>query len=359
MRVANVRMTAVLINRDRAGFTSVELLVAMGVMSLLAALFLPAVQRSRETSRRSQCVSHLRQLAIACQHHESAHRKFPYTATRMRMRDSHTPLNSISPHAALLPFLDRTELWQAIEFDHFADDRLGAPPASRKFDSTGAATNLPANEVALSANVAVFLCPSDKQVAAGNNYRACLGWGAGLFSPSPESLCPDPGNATGAFVAGRQVGASEFRDGLSQTALFSEAIIGDGAPDRYTPWADLFFDLSGAFCTAQDARTRCMQYAAADAAHDSYNGTTWLFGSQRHTWYNHVVGPNSAIPDCSSGGPEMSGGGHGSYGARSYHPGGVNLALGDGAVRFVSSAIDLETWRALSTRAGRDVASAF
>src|SRR5262249_59335212 len=38
--------------------------------------------------------------------------------------------------------------------------------------------------------------------------------------------------------------------------------------------------------------------------------------------------------------------------ARSHHPGGVNLLLGDGSVRFVSNDINLSTWRALSSPKG-------
>jgi prepilin-type processing-associated H-X9-DG protein len=41
--------------------------------------------------------------------------------------------------------------------------------------------------------------------------------------------------------------------------------------------------------------------------------------------------------------------------ARSLHPGGVNLALGDGSVRFVSDHVDLAMWRAAATRAGGEV----
>jgi prepilin-type processing-associated H-X9-DG protein len=43
--------------------------------------------------------------------------------------------------------------------------------------------------------------------------------------------------------------------------------------------------------------------------------------------------------------------------ARSYHAGGVNAAMMDGSVRMISNDVQLDVWRALSTRAGSEVAS--
>ena len=39
----------------------------------------------------------------------------------------------------------------------------------------------------------------------------------------------------------------------------------------------------------------------------------------------------------------------------SYHPGGVNATLVDGAVRFVAETIDLAIWRAMATRDGGEI----
>ena len=43
--------------------------------------------------------------------------------------------------------------------------------------------------------------------------------------------------------------------------------------------------------------------------------------------------------------------------ARSYHPGGINVLLGDGSVRFVKSTVNGLTWRALGTVSGGEVVS--
>ena len=79
--------------------------------------------------------------------------------------------------------------------------------------------------------------------------------------------------------------------------------------------------------------------------------------------------PNSLVPDelrrsyCTNTNPKVPCiGSFTSYSprrlimtARSSHTGGVNAALGDGSVRFVSNSIDLTTWQALSSPNGGEV----
>ena len=62
---------------QRTGYTVVELLVTLSVIGLLLALLMPAVQAARETARRAQCRSHLKQLALAIHNHESAFGRLP------------------------------------------------------------------------------------------------------------------------------------------------------------------------------------------------------------------------------------------------------------------------------------------
>jgi prepilin-type processing-associated H-X9-DG protein len=81
------------------------------------------------------------------------------------------------------------------------------------------------------------------------------------------------------------------------------------------------------------------------------SGKSWMLGRTRYTAFYVLLPPNSMIPDCGDG----NGLDAGVFTARSYHPGGVNAAMGDGSVRWFTSTIDVAAWHALGTRRGNDV----
>ena len=67
----------VLRSRPPNGFTLVELLVVLAIVSILAALLLPAVQAARDAARRVQCTNNVRQIGLALQTHHDTFQRLP------------------------------------------------------------------------------------------------------------------------------------------------------------------------------------------------------------------------------------------------------------------------------------------
>jgi prepilin-type N-terminal cleavage/methylation domain-containing protein/prepilin-type processing-associated H-X9-DG protein len=316
----------------RPAFTVIELLVVIGIIGLVVSLTLPAVQSSREAARRASCVNHLKQIGLAVQNYESDVGCFPPWMTWR------APLGpGASAHSMLLPHLEQASLYNAINFQ--------VPPMGIGSLAPGQPNHTAAVQV-----VETFVCPSDAlagvQPYGSNNYRV----NTGLCG-----LCPSP---TGEYYDGaftpRGTRPAEFTDGLSNTLAVSEKLVsGLGAYDPARDWLALdprYLPDQGllpwsewlAVCSSQTTITR-----TPDAA-----GATWLIGGAWFTSFFSGAPPNTSIPDCGV----SYNLGTGVFAARSAHPGGVNAALADGSVRFVSSGIDPNIWRALGTRRGGELA---
>ncbi len=335
---------------SRSGMTAVELLVSLAVISLLLSLIVPAVQSARERSRNLQCLNNLRQLGNACQQFESAHRHLPAYRGKRKVGERGPVKTNLSVQAQLLPFLDQQTLFDKIDRREDGEG-LGSDPPGSGFNADLLRTPVP-----------VFSCPSDSMSHAGNSYRGCIGTTPGVHSTEPES---DPGAAQlGIFVRFNGRPLASVKDGLSQTVMFSERLCGDQDTSTFTPSRDVA-DVSRmppghwAFLYPDDVIRACRLITSVDVEHSSFTGFTWLLGGPTDTLYNHVLPPNSAIPDCGYGYRGGNGQGQGAITARSLHPGTVNIVLGDGSARAVNDAIDSDVWRAMGSVRGQEVVDDF
>lgn len=298
-----------------SGVTLTELLVALSVVAVLIGLLLPAVQRVRLAAGRTTCANNLRQLGIAVQNYESALGTIPKSfcgggiATR----------ECFSAQSRLLPYLEQAPLAAAIDPSDPSLDFNGRPPFAN-------ATNGPF----LRQKVAVFLCPADALAREGAvSYRQSAGWNviAGGNDPLPNRL-------------------AGFRDGLSQTAIFSERSVSGGPPTD--PRNPLIISFAGPEDLAGPACVQAQQPPATGVAGDPYAGATWLRGADRHTQYIHFFPPNSRLRDCEvDGWVSMA-----LMTARSQHVSGVNVLFADGHLAFTADGIDLKVWRAWGTPNG-------
>lgn len=130
----------------------------------------------------------------------------------------------------------------------------------------------------------------------------------------------------------------------------AERALGDEVPVIYSPRGDWVRSDSSVgkltpdnLATSQSVRRKCLSYnfaATPSAANtDSNAGQSWFNGTLRISLYNHVAPPNSK-------GCQASNSINGSTPASSYHPGGVNMLMADGSVRFIRETISADVWSA-------------
>jgi prepilin-type processing-associated H-X9-DG protein len=176
------------------------------------------------------------------------------------------------------------------------------------------------------------------------------------------------------FTYFRCYGVRDATDGTSNTIAFSEGLV--ASPTHWLPWRGgvaagtyrgstppgSVYDANSVYSTVIGELQTCTQYFQAHqhpcGADDK--GFRWNMGGIGLTTFNTIVPPNSTLYawggcrlDC-----EGCGFAFGEYqNATSNHPGGVNVMLADGSVRFIKSTIDGTTWRALGTVSGGEILS--
>jgi type II secretory pathway pseudopilin PulG len=350
IRGHKMNASARIVRPGRVAFTLIELLVVIGVVSILIALLIPAVQAAREAARRSHCQSNLRQIGLAMHGYHDAYGCFPIGFTGKSLGAGKTYHGYYSHHSRLLPYLGESNLFNAINYS------VGACPPDTPFLAISLTPEEKAingiNVTASGTLLEVFLCPSDtrQSFGAGTNYRGNTGIGV-YFQPDAEH--PDSGN--GMLPEVLLISMSHVRDGASHTGAFSERLRGSEQPGRSSPHRDSFI-LGGFVRTGDDLIIGCRIASAApdrNSAAFVAGGRWWFWTGRERTLYTHTQPPNGQTPDCTYGGQWTSAG---MITARSAHPGGVNLLMGDGSTRFASDGIDALVWRAFGTRSGGDLA---
>jgi prepilin-type N-terminal cleavage/methylation domain-containing protein/prepilin-type processing-associated H-X9-DG protein len=362
----------------RPAFTLVELLVVIAIIGILVGLLLPAVQSAREAARRMQCSNNLKQLALAVHNYESTFQRFPSRQAGSGYIPQHAHRLRISIFVTLLPFYEQANLYETIKYNPNS-----APWANTPFWNT---------------QIPTLLCPSDPysegtdargsgapngrcsySVNGGDNYLNSV---VNATERTDLNLAFQARTMSNRGVFGRHdyPRMGNIVDGTSNTLMVAERSIPINLRDRGMAIVDAagsdlttYVPLS---CRAYWAGTQYVN-AASPFTQDTSPGYRWADGAAFFAAFTTILPPNTSV--CLLGDPNwQSGGGHyapGIWTPTSHHAGGVQVAMCDGSVRFITDSIDsgnlsavapaassggpspYGVWGALGTKAGSETVS--
>jgi prepilin-type processing-associated H-X9-DG protein len=296
---------------SRGAFTVIELLVALGIIAILCALVLPAVQQAREGARQVQCKNNLHQIGLALQSYHERVRCFPpgWIVETPIGSDSHNGWGWLS---MLLPTLDQGPLFNAINFQHHLQQD--------------------GNLTARLTMVASFVCPSDHVPARVPFFQR------GIVDASRYSrhrTSPRGVHAANEPVMFEVAGASYLgvfgvKDPDDRSDVTGEGIFSLNSAARFTDFID------GASQTLVVGERSVRRLAG-----------TW---TGMHPWEQE--GPERVVgfTDHAPNDPEAD---EAEFGSR--HPSGAHFLFGDASVRFINDTIDRTVYQALGTRSGQEV----
>jgi prepilin-type N-terminal cleavage/methylation domain-containing protein/prepilin-type processing-associated H-X9-DG protein len=324
----------------KVGFTLVELLVVIAIIGILIALLLPAVQAAREAARRSQCTNNLKQLALACHNYHDNFKCFVY-AKGGTSTGGVWAQNALrrSGFISLLPYFEQGPMWDAIR----GGDASGTTHTSGEPVSPEGPQGWYSWSVWNMAPDAVR-CPSD------NGYTSTARTNSYAFSKGDQidSIHNDQ-TVRGMFPYVRVTQISEVTDGTSNTALMSERLCQQATNYRAqnpvpVGLQEVEYVLGVATTVSGLVNSPQLCYGVTDGKYfrngepiQARFGIGWTDGQPMYTGFNTVLPPNA--PACADGGT-WGDSGDLVIPPASRHPGGVNVSLVDGSVKFVSETID-------------------
>lgn len=341
-------------SRFSSGFTLIELLVVIAIIGVLVALLLPAIQQAREAARRSQCANNIKQLGLAVHNYFGAYSVLPPAVVIRYPYVNSGDWNGWSMHARLLPFLEGDARYDTVNFSHSAIVAQNVTAIARLGSS--------------------YVCPSDPNAATqrangtstydNTNYGFNRGnwfvWGGSSDVTRPVSP----------FYVNSKARLDDVIDGQTKTIFAAEV----KAHTEYNRKCGNMVYSPGSQPGPNDAvpalgYQNCTGSSPA-AEHKNTGHTEWHNGDVHHTGFTTAWTPNRVTGglfgsvnyvdmDVTSRREEDGGPTYSAITARSYHPGGVHILLGDGSVTFVSDTIDGVIWRGLGTIAGNEVVSGF
>lgn len=323
--------------RRRSAFTLVELLVVIAIIGLLVALLLPAVQAAREAARGITCRNNLKQISLAILNYESSHRALP-ASTIADLSLAATGNNGAwGVHGRILQFMEQGSLYDKVDIN-------------RAWDFQAAIDGL---------RVPIYVCPSDVGAARIRDpgkgkvrlVPTSYGFNQGtwfVFDPVSQM------GGDGMFFPNSHLRLAAVRDGTSHTLLAADV----------KGWQPYMRNGGPSTTDIPNSAGEAAAIVSSGAQQKSTGHTEWPDGRVHHTGFTSTLTPNTAVMinvngqmrdmDYNSWQEGKNGrAGRPTYAiitSRSYHPAVINVANVDGSVESIGDTIDLQVWRARSTR---------
>lgn len=305
--------------QDRSGLTLVELLVVIAIIGLVIAIFLPAVQSTRESSRRVTCASHMRQLGIAAHLFHDSHGSFP--ASGWTQPGPGNPAGKyVGWRALLLPFLEQRNLHDFYDFQqHWWEG---------------------ANLVAAAVPVPIYRCPSSPQdlavftaiakpprpaltfsnPVATTDYEAIQGVRPESINPHLQRAIYDAGNRRSVMSRNSRTRMADIRDGKTQTIMIIEC---GGRPQVYRQQR----------YRSEFSNDQGISWADSEGA--------FSFDGASHDGSREGCGP--------AGGCTVAISARNDNEPSSFHHSGAFAAFADGRVSFIAQSVDIVVFSAACT----------
>ena len=313
--------------RCRKGFTLVELLVVIAIIGILIALLLPAVQAAREAARRSQCTNNMKQIGLAMHNYHDTLQSFPFGTRGPSLT------TGANWRMSLLPFIEQKAVYdQAMQGTDFASPYTGATAVLTDFRFAG--YNCPSSALT---NDCYQVHSNHTGHGQMMDYIAIAG--AYVDPAGRTGVCSQLTNQqsyicnNGMFAPNEVFKIRDCTDGTSNTFLVGEQSGKVGSNDYrsgyYGGWSGF---------------TRPYKAPEILSSGSGAYGTFDIYGTGITTIRDGNVINMQTTP---AGGNAVY---RGNTVLNSFHPGGVNVLLSDGSVRFVPETIEFATLKLLAVR---------
>ena len=313
------------------GFTLVELLVVIAIIGILIGLLLPAVQAAREAARRMQCTNNLKQIMLAAQTYHDANHSF-----QPARGGADGGYGWVSHHVWILPYAEQAALYEELKAQKFPNAQSNPSGLYKKGPT-------------------YLLCPSDgnaKQPTAwvNNAYKTNYAgsWGDSICQTDESSMTSRgffPGGLYCPPTDSRHVvtrGIESITDGTSNTIAYSEMVTANAQGSTLVKGGIGYIAGSGVVIPRNvlNLVSSADRNVLSGSVCTFERGDNYAHGSVSTTGFQTILPPNSPNARNYSSGNGQAGWGYGICSAQSNHSGGVNAAMVDGSVRFVSDTID-------------------